>query len=427
MCIAMITFAACESTNEPQRPGVTPEEQPENPTDKGGLDNPYSVADILEMKTNGTLPAKDAGTDKAWVEAYIVGSYNFDADPKFVIGTENAVNSSLLLADDAESVNTEAIASVQLAAGVFRTQLNLLDNPTNYKQKIKLYGVIETYCGIGGIVKIEQAYLNDVKIELPSADVEGEGTEENPYSVSDIISMNTAGSIPSTGTQKAWIEAYIVGSYNFNNNPKFVIGVNNASNTSLLLADDAENTNTDAIASLQLAAGIYRVQLNIADNPANYKKKLKVYGLIQKYCGIGGMVNIEKAYLDGAEIVMPETEEPQNVQQITIAEFLKLEDAKTLDDVVYYELTGTIGGSINTTYGNFDLTDETGTVPVYGLTKTYQPLLSIGQASNDKSYASIGLKAGDKVTIRGTKYTYEDKNNNTKKIEVLGAYFVSKK
>ena len=81
-----------------------------------------------------------------------------------------------------------------------------------------------------------------------------------------------------------------------------------------------------------------------------------------------------------------------------------------------YQLTGTISGSINTTYGNFDLVDDTGTVYVYGLTATE---LGYG-ASNDKSYASLGLAAGDKITIIGYRGSYNGK------IEVLSAYFVSK-
>ena len=103
-----------------------------------------------------------------------------------------------------------------------------------------------------------------------------------------------------------------------------------------------------------------------------------------------------------------ETAEPKTV---TVAEFNAAEESSTQP----YRLTGTIGGNINTTYGNFDLTDETGTVYVYGLTATN---LGYG-ASNDKSYASLGLKAGDKVTLIGFRGSFNDK------IEVMYAYYVS--
>ncbi len=104
--------------------------------------------------------------------------------------------------------------------------------------------------------------------------------------------------------------------------------------------------------------------------------------------------------------------ESGDVKKATVAEFIAAEES----DSQKYELTGTIGGSINTTYGNFDLTDETGTVYVYGLTATE---LGYG-ASNDKSYASLGLAEGDKIKIIGYRGSYNDK------IEVMYAYFVEK-
>ena len=107
----------------------------------------------------------------------------------------------------------------------------------------------------------------------------------------------------------------------------------------------------------------------------------------------------------------PETPEEPEAKVVTVAEFNAAPEATD----VYYELTGTIGGTINTTYGNFDLTDETGTVYVYGLTKEF---IAVGSTQNDKSYASLGLKEGDKITIRGFRGSYNGK------IEVMGAYFV---
>jgi hypothetical protein len=55
--------------------------------------------------------------------------------------------------------------------------------------------------------------------------------------------------------------------------------------------------------------------------------------------------------------------------------------------------------TLQNAYGNFDIVDESGSVYVYGLTKA--PV-----AKNDKSFASLGLKEGDKVTIVGTRAAY---------------------
>ena len=101
-----------------------------------------------------------------------------------------------------------------------------------------------------------------------------------------------------------------------------------------------------------------------------------------------------------------------DVKSVTVAEF----QAAPESDSQVYELVGTIGGSINSTYGNFDLADETGTVYVYGLTAT-----NLGYGTkNDKSYASLGLNEGDKIKIRGYRGSFNDK------IEVMYAWFIEK-
>jgi len=76
------------------------------------------------------------------------------------------------------------------------------------------------------------------------------------------------------------------------------------------------------------------------------------------------------------------------IEQLTISEFIN----KTVDSEIWYELTGVINNLTNADYGNFDLTDNTSTVYVYGLTKTKSE-------KNDKSFSELDLIAGDKVTI----------------------------
>ena len=86
--------------------------------------------------------------------------------------------------------------------------------------------------------------------------------------------------------------------------------------------------------------------------------------------------------------------EPEGPQAITVADFLNLTVGTT-----EYQLTGVMEGTYNTTYGNFYLNDGTGKIVVYGLTATKQ-------SSNDKSFASLGLKDGDTITIIGTRDEY---------------------
>ena len=94
---------------------------------------------------------------------------------------------------------------------------------------------------------------------------------------------------------------------------------------------------------------------------------------------------------------------------ITIAEFLEKSESTT----AWYQLTGMIISIDNSTYGNLTIKDDTGEVYVYGLTKTKV-------SKNDQSFSSLELKAGDTVTLIGTRASH----NGT--AQVGGpAYYVS--
>lgn len=70
-----------------------------------------------------------------------------------------------------------------------------------------------------------------------------------------------------------------------------------------------------------------------------------------------------------------------------------------------YRIKGIAQWAVNSTYGNFDLVDSTGYIYVHGCTRTKQNLVKDGDngyvINNDRSYNSIGIKAGDEVTIEG--------------------------
>ena len=99
-------------------------------------------------------------------------------------------------------------------------------------------------------------------------------------------------------------------------------------------------------------------------------------------------------------------ENPEAGSAISVADFLAAADTATT-----YELTGEITRVVDTTYGNFDLTDATGTIYVYGL------LTPDGQAQ--KQWAAAGLKQGDKITVKGV---YSEYNGQA---QIKNAIYVS--
>ena len=105
-----------------------------------------------------------------------------------------------------------------------------------------------------------------------------------------------------------------------------------------------------------------------------------------------------KTVVDGKEYIAPaEIEQFGAIAAVTVADFIAKPEGTAL-----YELTGIVKNLANTTYGNFDLVDATGSVYVYGLTNNG----AIG--SNDKKFAEIGINEGDVITIVGTRASYKE-------------------
>lgn len=108
-----------------------------------------------------------------------------------------------------------------------------------------------------------------------------------------------------------------------------------------------------------------------------------------------------------------EPEEPVAGSEISIAKFIELANTE-----VAYRITGVISNLYNTTYGNFDLTDETGTIRVYGV------LTSDGESKG--AVAEYGLREGDTVTLEGKYVLYGEIHEiaNTTLIDHVAAPYI---
>nr|WP_319572588.1 BACON domain-containing carbohydrate-binding protein [uncultured Draconibacterium sp.] len=62
-----------------------------------------------------------------------------------------------------------------------------------------------------------------------------------------------------------------------------------------------------------------------------------------------------------------------------------------------YQVTGVVTSITNTTYGNWYLEDETGSIYIYG---------TLDSKGSEKNFLSWGLEAGDEITVQGPKTTY---------------------
>ena len=79
------------------------------------------------------------------------------------------------------------------------------------------------------------------------------------------------------------------------------------------------------------------------------------------------------------------------IASATCAEVIAGPDSKT------YQVTGVVTSITNTTYGNWYLEDETGSIYIYG---------TLDDKGGEKNFLSWGLEVGDEITIQGPKTTY---------------------
>ncbi|MDR0421015.1 MAG: DUF5689 domain-containing protein [Prevotellaceae bacterium] len=118
-----------------------------------------------------------------------------------------------------------------------------------------------------------------------------DGTENNPYSVADGIANQGA------TTDSVWTQGYIVGCVKHGvssvaSASDVTIGVGSGwdSQTNVLIADSPDETDYTKCIVVNLPSGKpLRTQVNLVTHPENYKKTLKVKGVLRTYFGIAGL------------------------------------------------------------------------------------------------------------------------------------------
>ena len=106
------------------------------------------------------------------------------------------------------------------------------------------------------------------------------------------------------------------------------------------------------------------------------------------------LTGVKDIYKEVGQMKSATLEDMKSVTHVTVAEFLAKEDNSS----VYYMLTGKVSNLKNTTYGNYDLVDATGSVYIYGT------LAGWGGAS--KQFESLGISEGDEISIITIKTSY---------------------
>ena len=156
----------------------------------------------------------------------------------------------------------------------------------------------------------------------------------------------------------------------------------------------------------------YRAACATAEDAPNVGDKVTVTGSLTKY-GTTPEFAAACTYIIVERAVVPVEEDPVNLGEKTIAEFLAL--ANTKDTCVITGVVANIKKNNDGTYnkyGNFDLVDGEASIYIYGL------LTADGQA---QQFQSMGVDEGDTLTVKAIYSVY---NNNP---QAKNAIFVAVK
>lgn len=253
---------------------------------KGTKDDPYSVEEVIAMKSNGRT---------AWVQGYIVGSARsgrteITSDKDIIFNAaDTELDNNLILAPTADCRDYDKMIIVELPSGTaLRDRANLLDNPQVLGKLMTVYGSFNEWLGMNGVTGSRGA-VSDFEIEGvdTSGGGSGNGTEASPYSVDFIIANPD-------DMSSVWIEGYIVGFVigdNFLSGAKFgtFSDGDDYNNANVIIAANPDAVGTAVSIPVALSGRELRNQFGLKANPAAYRQKVKIFGNVSETMGSIGV------------------------------------------------------------------------------------------------------------------------------------------
>ena len=282
-------------------------------THEGTFHSPYSIAEAQAL---------GRGSD-VWIEGYIVGSVTRSIKSGCNFTPQTDIASNILLADTFLTGSNEdylRCLPIELPGNsVERDDLNLYDNPDNYRQKLRIQGNLTLYysvVGMKGISDYSFGYEDDDDNDNDNDDEddnndddenedddenknEGEEGEENvrdtipenskeyPLSIADGIRFQSEDEY-----NQAWIRGYIIGYARSNNSVSYLDStsteITSKAKYNIVLADNIDERDNSKIIVVELPKGYIRDDVNLYDNPHNLHRRLTVIGRMIPYYDMAG-------------------------------------------------------------------------------------------------------------------------------------------
>ena len=256
----------------------------------------------------------------------------------------------------------------------------------------------------------------------------GEGTRQNPFTVSDVMAKASAAAGP------YWVKGYIVGQVPgkalaetefaepFTTATNQETGAVLTYNTNIMIAEAADVTDYNKCVPVQLPSGPVRMGLNLPENGQMLGQAVLLYGNLEKYFSVDGVksvlfaeVNGEKFGMDPDEqLTEPSDGEPGSMDMpFSVAQAIQHQGAKDNKIKVWVEgyIVGAYGNSKAPVYGEAALTaDNQYNVLIADAADDYTTSVCVqlpaGVIRDGVNLVAHGENLGKKLKIHGTLEPY---------------------
>ena len=390
LAMAAMTFTSCEDVPEPYAwPTPSDEEEEEvvvTPTGSGTVDDPYNVAAAQALIQ--TLGA-DVQSDEIYVKGFISQidevSEQYGNATYWISDTKGSTAGQLEIYRG-YSLGGEKFASAnEIKEG---DEVIVKGKVVNFRGNTPEFTTGSSLYSLNGQTASEKPVSETL------------GTLDEPITVSKAVELINALEDGGTTEQDAYIKGKITTIKTTDEN------IAKYKNIDYIISDGTQELTVFRGKNLDNTDFTEAGQINVGD-------EVVVLGKLTKYVNSNTGAVVPEVAQGNYIVKLTKGSTPgTDIKSLTVAEF----NAASESNDVWYQLTGTVKNlKDNDQYGNFDLEDETGSVYVYGLLsekggekKKFQELA-----------AAKGIKEGSKITIIGTRGSYNGK------IEVMNAYFVS--
>ena len=244
-------------------------------------------------------------------------------------------------------------------------------------------------------------------------DLEGDGSRNNPYTVSDVFMLNKT----TDDGNYYWVSGYVVGYVSTANNTNtFTFSANADIKTNILVGRAAETNVENGCIPVQLPIGTVREKVNLQDNPGNYQKHILLYGSLDKYFGVAGMKNVSYAEIDGTAIGT----DPDVVSNDYLYETLLTQTS--FNKFTAVSVTGSQAWTFSSSYGAMMSGYDSGTSyanedwfisPAVDLSNSTSPALSFDHARGPAGSINVGVSEGYYKVFVSNDYSSGDPSTAT--------------